>query len=200
MIGIFGGVFNPVHIGHLLLMEYIRDEFRLEKIIFVPAGKPPHKPNDELVCAQHRYNMVQLAIEKNPFFGISATELNRNGVAYTSDTLEEFQKRYPGKRLFFICGADSIINFPTWRNIGKIFDLADIVVAGRPKVKEDDFNNMVQLFENQYSARILLSNSPLVEISSTIIRERIKNNLSIRYMVPDEVYSYIRQHRLYKKV
>lgn len=197
MIGVFGGAFNPIHTGHLLLAEFIREEFKLEKIIFVPAGKPPHKQEEDLEASQHRYNMVCKAISKNPFFEVSGVEINRSGVTYTSDTLEELAALYPGKKLGFICGADSILNLTTWHNINKIFELTSLIVAGRPDTPDTEFQNMLRWFKDQYDAKILYAGTPLLEISSTQIRERMKNGLSVRYMVPDEVFSYIQLHMLY---
>lgn len=197
MIGIYGGVFNPIHIGHLLLAEFIREELELDKIVFVPAGNPPHKQVQELESAQHRYNMVQIAIGKNPFFDLTKMEISRGGMSYTSDTLEELAQSFPGRKLYFICGADSIINLPSWHNINKIFEIASLIVAGRPKIQEADFQNMIRFFKDQYCARIIQSEAPLMEVSSTQIRDRLKNGQSIRYMVPDEVLDYIQLHRLY---
>ena len=197
MIGVFGGAFNPIHNGHLLLAEYIREEFKLEKIIFVPAGKPPHKPKEELEATQHRYNMVYKAISSNPFFEISGVEINRACLTYTADTLEELAALNPGKELGFICGADSILNLTTSHNISKIFEFAALIVAGRPNTNEIEFQNMLRWFQDQYHARFLMASTPLIEISSTQIRERLNNGLSTRYMVPDEVFNYIQLHRLY---
>lgn len=197
MIGVFGGSFNPIHCGHLLLAETIREEFMLDKVLFVPSGNPPHKQQEELLNSQHRFNMVHLAISSNPFFELSNIEINRPGVTYTCDTLEQLSMLYPGKKLGFICGADSIINLTTWRNINKIFETAELIVAGRPNTPQDEFKNMIRWFEDQYDAKIHYANTPLIEISSTQIRERINNGLSIRYMVPDEVFKYIQLHNLY---
>lgn len=200
MIGVFGGAFNPIHSGHLMLAEYIRDEFRLEKVIFIPAGKPPHKPEEELLSSLHRYNMVKAAIDGNQFFECSDIELKREGITYTADTLEELSKINNGIRLCFICGADSIIQLPTWHNIGKIFKLADLIVAGRHHIDMEDFQNAVQRFRKEYGAGIFLSNAPMIEISSTEIRERISNGQSIKYMVPESVEGYIERYGLYKGV
>jgi nicotinate-nucleotide adenylyltransferase len=197
MIGVFGGAFNPIHSGHLLIAEHIREEFKLEKVIFVPAGKPPHKQEEELEASQHRYNMVCRAIGNNPFFDVSGVEINRPGITYTSDTLEELAGLHPGKKLGFICGADSILNLTTWHNINKIFELSSLIVAGRPDTQDMEFHNMLRWFKDQYDAKILLSDTPLIEISSTQVRERLKNGFSIRYMVPDEVLNYIQLHMLY---
>lgn len=197
MIGVFGGSFNPIHNGHLLLAEIIREEFGLEKVLFVPSGNPPHKQQEELADPQHRYNMVQIAIAGNPFFEVSNIEIHRSDITYTFDTLERINEAYPDKRLGFICGADSIVNLTTWRNIGRIFELADLLVAGRPNIPQDEYRNMVCMFEDRYGAKIRQANTPLIEISSTQIRERLKNGLSIRYMVPDEVFRYIQLYKLY---
>jgi len=200
LIGIFGGSFNPIHIGHLLLAEYIREEFKLNKIIFIPTGNPPHKDARELELAQHRYNMVRLAIDSNPFFDISDVELKREGISYTSDTLKEIGSKYPCEELFFICGSDSIIQFPTWHEIGKIFELSNIIVAKRPNVSEEKLNNMICEFKKKYRARIICSAAPHIEISSSEIRSKIRKGLSIRYMVPFTVAEYIKTNNLYQGV
>jgi len=199
LLGIFGGSFNPVHTGHLLLAEYIREEFNLDKIIFIPAGNPPHKNISDLEQGEHRYNMVKLAIENNPGFGVSDIELKRKGISYTFETLAEISREYPDEKLFFICGSDSIIQFPTWREIGKIFDLADIIVAGRPNVSKDQLDNIIDEFRSRYNAGIVCSTAPHIEISSSEIRNRIKKGLSIRYMVPLSVAEYINANNLYRE-
>jgi len=197
LIGVFGGSFNPVHSGHLLLAEYIREEFKLDKIVFIPAKKPPHKVDSDLATAQHRYNMVQIAISNNPFFEVSDTELNREGLSYTADTLVEMREENPDKKFFFICGADSIINLSTWHNVNEIFKFADVIAAGRAEASDIEFQNMIQWYQEQYNAKIFCSGAPLIEISSTGVRNRIKEGKSIRYMVPEMVYNYIQLHRLY---
>lgn len=197
MTGIFGGSFNPVHIGHLILAEYIRNEFKLDRIMFIPANIPPHKTEERMESAQHRFNMLNLAIESNENFIISKIELNRKGPSYTVDTLTELSRTYSGEELYFICGADSLMNFYTWRNIGEIFRLAHIIIAGRAKINDEEFSKMTESLRKQFNARILISQSPLIDISSTQIRERIQKGLSIKYLVPDKVENYIRLHRLY---
>lgn len=197
MTGIFGGSFNPVHIGHLILAEYIRNEFKLDRIMFIPANIPPHKTEERMESAQHRFNMLNLALESNENFIISKIELNRKGPSYTVDTLTELSRTYSGEELYFICGADSLMNFYTWRNIGEIFRLAHIIIAGRAKINDEEFSKMTESLRKQFNARILISQSPLIDISSTQIRERIQKGLSIKYLVPDKVENYIRLHRLY---
>ncbi len=180
------------------MAEYIREEYSLDKVIFIPTGNPPHKLDNELESAQHRYNMVKLAIDNNPHFLISDTELKRNGVSYTFDTLTELNKEYPNKKLCFICGSDSIIQFPTWRNIDTIFEIANIIVADRHNVSQLELVNMVDNYRNVYNANISFSSVPQIEISSTHIRDRIKNSISIHYMVPEAVMEYIMTNSLYQ--
>lgn len=199
MLGIFGGSFNPIHIGHLILAEFIREEFKLDKILFIPASNPPHKDASDLESGQHRYNMVKLAVTNNPFFDISDIELKRKGISYTFETLKEISREYPGEELYFICGSDSIIQFHTWREIGKIFELSNIIVAKRPNVSNEELDNMITGFREKYKARIACSAAPHIEISSSEIRNRIKKGLSIRYMVTSTVAEYIRANNLYQE-
>ncbi|UZQ86738.1 nicotinate-nucleotide adenylyltransferase [Thermoclostridium stercorarium] len=200
LLGIFGGSFNPIHSGHLILAEFIREEFKLDRIIFIPTGNPPHKKVGDLERAQYRYDMVKLAIEDNPFFDISDIELKREGFSYTSDTLKKMKEIYPDEELFFICGGDSIIQFPTWHEIGTIFELASIIVAERPNVLKEKLENMINEFREKYGARILCSSAPHIGISASEIRKRLKQGLSVRYMVPRAVYEYIEKNNLYRGV
>ena len=197
MIGVFGGSFNPIHMGHLIIAEFARDQFHLEKVLFVPAKNPPHKDSVDAQTSQHRYNMVQIAIKGNPFFEASSIELNRKGLSYTSETLHELKEIYPDKKLYFICGADSIVNLNTWHSTGSIFAYADMIVVKRPDVSEEDVKNMSRWLTDQYNAKIHFCDMPYVEISSTMIRKRIKDGLSVRYLVPEGVEQYIQLHRLY---
>lgn len=200
MLGIFGGSFNPIHTGHLLLAEYIREEFNLRKIIFIPAGNPPHKSANGMLPAKQRYEMVKLAIGKNPFFDVSDIEIKREGKSYTSDTLKDLKREYPDEELYFICGSDSIIQFPTWHEFVTIFELANIIVAGRANIAEDVLDNTISEFGEKYKARIFCSGAPHIEISSSEIRNRIRKGLSVRYMVPEAVAEYIEKNSLYQGV
>jgi nicotinate-nucleotide adenylyltransferase len=197
VIGVFGGSFNPVHIGHLIIAEFVREHFHLEKVLFVPAKNPPHKESVDNQTSQHRYNMVQIAITDNTFFDVSSIELNRDGPSYTSDTLQELKSLCPGKKLYFICGADSIVNIKTWHSIGSIFENADMIVVNRPDVNKADVKNISEWLIDRYNASIRFYDMPGIEISSTIIRKRIKDGLSVRYMVPERVLKYIQLHGLY---
>jgi len=197
VIGVFGGSFNPIHIGHLIIAEFAREQFHLEKVLFVPAKNPPHKESVDNHTSQHRYKMVQIAVKDNTFFDVSGIELNREGPSYTSDTLQELKSLYPDQKLYFICGADSIVNIKTWHSIENIFLSADMIVVNRPDVNETDVKKISEWLTDRYNASIHFCNMPDIEISSTMIRKRIKEGFSVRYMVPEEVLKYIRLHRLY---
>lgn len=187
-IGIFGGTFNPIHIGHLAIAEAIREKMDLKKVIFVPAHLPPHKSGRKLVDAKMRFKMVKEAIRGNPFFAVSNSEIRRRGKSYSVDTLRYFRKIYGGKvQLYFIIGADSLSELKKWREIKHIFKLARFVVVNRPG----------------YAVRHLPSRSvavslPGIEVSSSRIRQLIAQGRSIKYQVPETVFRIIQKCRLYK--
>ena len=198
MLGIMGGTFNPIHYGHLLMCEGIREEFNLKKIIFIPAKIPPHKDNTKIIEAQDRLCMVDLAIADNPFFVSSDIEMKREGSSYTVDTLKAYQEHLKNEdSLALIVGADSLIQFETWRDYGEIFKLAKIIVASRPDTKEDILDNFINRFKEKFDANILKFSGKAMDYSSTEIRRRVKKGLSIKYQVPPEVENYIFKNRLY---
>lgn len=187
-IGIFGGTFNPLHMGHLAIAEEIRERMHLEKIIFVPSYMPPHKSKIKLAAAKSRFKMIKEAIKGNPFFAVSNSEIKRRGKSYSVDTLRYFRKLYGHRvKLYFIIGSDSLSELKRWREIQNIFKLACFVVVNRPG----------------YPMRNLPSKSvavvlPEFGISSSQIRQRLAQGKSIRYLVPEAVAKIIRRQRLYK--
>jgi len=187
-IGILGGTFNPIHIGHLILAEESMEKLGLDKVVFVPSYIPPHKRREGIASADDRYVMVVLAVRQNPKFEVSRAEIDRAGKSYSVDTLKEFKKRY-GKNagLFFITGSDSLPELDSWKAIDEILKLSQFVVATRPGYA---------LEKLPQGARIV-SITP-VDISSSQIRKRVRGNRSIRYLVPEEVRKYIVDKRLYK--
>ena len=193
-----GGTFDPIHYGHLLMCENIREEFNLNKIIFIPAKIPPHKTDRIIICPDARLTMVELAIADNPDFELSDIEIKRNGPSYTVDTIKEFRKFYSLEELFFIVGADSLVQFHTWKNFQQIFRLCTIIVAKRPDTEEGLLNDYIRKFSNEFGARILVSQHKAMDYSSTEIRERIKKDMSIRYRTPKSVEDYIYQRNLYR--
>ena len=186
-IGILGGTFNPIHYGHLILGEQVLGQLGLDKVIFVPAFVPPHKSGRGIIPACHRLKMIELAVNRNPHFAVSDIEIKRKGKSYTVDTLREIKRVYPQAKLFFICGSDLVNEIPRWKNVGEIYKLAKFVLAKRPG------------FGKRLSGRNFLKiDVAQVDISSSLIRDLVRKNMSIRYLTPDKVIKYIKKHRLYK--
>mgnify|MGYP000521584022 CR=1 FL=1 len=198
MLGIMGGTFNPIHYGHLLMCEGIREEFNLEKIIFIPAKIPPHKDNSKIIEADDRLRMVELAIGDNPFFEASEIEMKREGSSYTVDTLRIIKEQEKNRKISLIVGADSFVQFETWRDYREIFRLAVIIVAPRPDTREDILNSYIEKFRKEFGANILKYSGKAMDYSSTEIRKRVGMGLSIKYMVPPDVERYIYKNGLYK--
>ena len=197
-VGISGGTFDPIHHGHLIVAEQIRESMGLDKIIFIPSGTPPHKDNKRITPAEHRYRMAELAIGTNPHFEISRIEVDRAGSTYTVDTLTELKALYgeqPG--LYFITGADIIPELQTWRHFERLFTLCDFIAVLRPGYKKDGFLREIENLKTSYRAKIHIVDAPLIGISSTIIREQVKGGKSIKYLVPESVENYIHEKRLY---
>ncbi len=178
------------------MAQVAREELNLDKVMFMPSGCPPHKKTDSIADKSHRSNMVKMAIEDNPFFEFSDFELRKDGTIYTVNTLEMLKEQYPEDRFFFIMGADSLLSIESWKMPEKIFTLVTVVVADRAEsfVKVIE---MINYLKNKYSAEIMFINSPLVNISSSYIRNNVKNNISIKYLVNDRVEKYIYENKLY---
>lgn len=198
-IGILGGTFNPIHNGHLIIAEDVRERFCLERVLFIPSGQPPHKPDCDVAEAEHRYRMTQLAVASNPFFETSRIETDRNGYTYTVNTLTELHEKYgEGTGLFFIIGADVVPELVTWRDFRQVFRLCEFITVGRPGFGGSDLDAGIERLEKDYGAVIHKVDTRLIEISSTGIRERCGSGKSIRYLTPDDVAEYIRAEGLYK--
>ena len=190
-IGIMGGVFDPIHIGHLFTAEEARMRLSLDKVIFVPCLQPSHKRSDLVTEIEHRLKMTYIAIEDNPFFEVSEIEVNRSGPSYTIDTIKEFRKIYGWKtEIFFITGADAFLEIDTWYKKDELLKLCKFVAATRPGY---DLNKL----HNNFKDVLQIMEIPALAISSTDVRNRIKNNLSIKYIVLDVVRKYIYENKLY---
>lgn len=190
-IGILGGSFNPVHIGHLLVAEDIIEKLRLDKVIFIPAYDPPHKK--KLLDFSRRWQMLKLAIARNPLFEISDIEKQRSGKSFTIDTLRVLKKQYPKDKLFFVMGTDQFAELSTWKEPDKLFQLAKIIVMRRPgfELKKHTKNFIAK------GRTVAFLDVIQIDIASADIRNRIKNNFSVRYMLPEPVLHYIIRNRLY---
>jgi len=193
-IGIFGGTFDPIHIGHLIIASEICEKLELDEIRFVVAPRPPHK-NGIIASDEDRVAMVQLAIEQDHRFLIDLREFERPGRSYTVDTIRSFHEEFPDEELIFIMGEDALIDFPNWNNPDVIVDLATIAVASRPKIELD----LSSLFERLPSARnrVIEVKTPEIAISSTLIRDRLARGEMIRYLVPAAVETAIYDRSLY---
>jgi nicotinate-nucleotide adenylyltransferase len=191
--GIFGGTFNPPHIAHSIIAEDIREQFTLDKIIFIPSGVPPLKDEQITISAKHRLNMAHLAFAHNDKFEVSDIEINNSsGKSYTVDTLLKLKENYKKDevKLYLIIGVDNLIDFPKWKNPEKLFLLSEVVVVNRP------FYN-IQEVNSEFSSRVTFAKVPSLEISSVMIRNLVKNKKSIRYYVHPEVEKYISENKLY---
>jgi len=198
-IGISGGTFDPVHYGHLITAQEIRERLELDKVLFIPVGLPPHKKNQRVTEPEHRYNMVLEAIRSNPFFEASRIEIDRQGYTYTIDTLLSLKAVYgDDTRLFFIIGADVVPELVTWKRFEEVFKLCDFVAVNRPGSQREDFFESVRYLKERYSAIIHTIMLPLIEISATDIRDRVRNGRSIKYLVPECVEKYIYENGLYR--
>ncbi|MGA7722577.1 MAG: nicotinate-nucleotide adenylyltransferase [Ignavibacteriaceae bacterium] len=189
-VGIFGGTFDPIHIGHLIAAQAVKEIRNLEKIIFIPALISPHKAECENKISRHRFNMVELAIKDIPYFLCSDTELKRDSISYTIDTLRELKNKYYEMEL--IIGYDNIFNFNTWKEPDLIIEITRLVVLKRSTTVEP-------IIVDKYYHSATFVDTPTIEISSSDIRHRVANNLSIDFLVHPKVKEYIYKHKLYKK-
>lgn len=190
-IGIFGGTFDPIHNGHLTIAQTALNELPIDKVLFVPAGSPPHKVDQHISAAPARVALVKLAIAGNPAFDISEIEIQRRGPSYTVDTVNELASMYPSPaKLFLIIGADNLVHFEKWRSPEEI--LAKATLAVYPRYGYEISRVAPRLLE-----RAVILNAPRMEFSSSHIRELLRAGKSIRYLVPDAVEKAISKERYY---
>lgn len=190
--GIFGGTFNPVHAGHLINLEFVRDQLQLDRILLIPAKEPVHKTINDSITPSQRLDMLKLAIEGNPYFEASSLEITRSEPSYTLYTINDMKEIYPEDEFFLIIGSDSFNELDTWKSYAEILKIVNIAVMkrpGDPELRKD----LVAL-----SFNVIIIENPEIEISSTMIRERVKLGKSIRYLVPEPVINYIDSRGLYK--
>lgn len=189
--GIFGGTFNPPHIAHSIVADDVREQMYLDKIIFIPSGNPPLK--DNAISSEHRFNMAKLAFEDDKNFEVSDIEMNTAGRSYTVDTLIKLKEKYKNDfvKLYLILGIDSLAQFDKWKDPNKLFLLSEVVVVNRP-------DHLVQDVSSDFSNKVKYLSIPMLEISSSLIREYIDNNKSIKYLVHPKVEEYIKKNDLYK--
>lgn len=197
-IGIYGGTFDPIHMGHLIVAEMARQECGLEKVLFIPAASPPHKNNKYVSPSNYRFHMTRLAVESNPYFEVSDIEIKRQGISYTVDTLKDLRKIYPKEYEFWmVIGGDSLVEMDTWRDVKNIVKLCNFAVYMRPHASVDRCMAQAEKIREQGNSRVEFVQAPMIEISSTDIRSRLARGKSIRYMVPDVVRDYIMDQELF---
>jgi len=188
-IGILGGSFNPVHIGHLLLAQYALEALKLDKLFFIPACLSPLKRNKRLISGHHRLAMLKIATRANKKFLVSDSEIKRGGKSYTVETLRQFKQRFKHSRLFFITGSDSLLQLNKWRDLDKILKLATFVVAIRPGFEKN---------KSGLKLNFKYIDMPRIDISSSRIRARLKSGKAVGYEMPAAVSAYIKNKGLYR--
>jgi nicotinate-nucleotide adenylyltransferase len=194
-LGLFGGTFDPIHLGHLILAEQCREACRLDRVWFVVAGTPPHKPGDR-TAVTHRLEMVRIAIAGHASFAVSEIETTRPGPHYSVETLESVRRDRPGDDLFFLIGADSLADLPMWREPAKIAQLATIVVVNRPGLEEVDPASLPDFGPGSHP--LMAVTIPPIGVASSDLRRRLAECRTIRYMVPRAVEAYIEAQGLYR--
>jgi nicotinate-nucleotide adenylyltransferase len=198
-IGVLGGTFDPVHIGHMVIAEAARQEIGLSRVIFVTAGEPWLKGHRTIAAGEHRLAMAELAIAENPSFSTASIDLDRPGPSYTVDTLNDLKSELGADaELYFIMGMDALAGFPEWKEPERIISICRLVAARRPGCLDIDLKQLERDLPG-ISKRISILNNPLSDISSSAIRERVASGLSITGLVPAAVERYIMEKGLYNK-
>ena len=207
-IGLFGGTFNPIHLGHLRGAEEIREAFGLQEVIFIPAALPPHKVTEGIIQAHHRLEMVKRAIRKNSRFFASDVELKRPGKSYSIDTIRYFREKFEDC-LYFILGRDAFVEIETWKDFRNLFTLCNFIVMVRPGLMQASPlpGALASAFRYDQGASgwvhgsgnmVFIKEINFLDISSTKVRELVEKGRSIKYLVPPEVEAYIEKHGLYR--
>ena len=186
-LGIFGGTFDPPHLGHLILAQCAYEKLKLDKVIFIPAGIQPHKQDKKITSASDRLAMLRLAVCNDPKFEISTLEIDSSDVSYSYKTVQQLRVIYPENELYFLIGGDNISDIDTWMKPEEIFKIAKVAAAKRPDTKTG----------GRFEKEIMIFDMPQIGISSTDIREMVKTGQAIKYLVPDSVENYIMKNKLY---
>lgn len=197
-VGIMGGTFDPVHNGHLIIAEMALENFELDEILFVPSGIPWLKDVSKVLNKKTRVSLTGIAIEDNPNFALSTIEIDREGNSYSYETVEELKKSNPDTDYYFIMGADSLFDVEIWKNPEILMKNCTLLVAVRDDYDQQQMRDRVSYLVHKYQAKIELLATPRVDISSTMIRERIAAGKCVRYMLPDPVIEYIKKMQLYQ--
>jgi len=196
-IGVLGGTFDPIHSGHIVVAEETRARLNLAEVLFVPAAQPWLKEGSPILAAEHRVQMVRLAIADEPYFKLSTVEIDRDGPSYTVDTIAEMQAELgTGDELLLILGWDNLVQLPQWREPSRLINVCRLVAVPRPGYLLPDLNSLEAIIP-ELSRKLIVLDKPEVDISATEIRNRVARGLSIRHLVPEPVDEYIKKHKLY---
>lgn len=196
-IGLLGGTFDPVHVGHLIIAEEVRLKLALDEVLFIPTGQPWLKSGRSVAPGEHRLEMLKLAINSNPHFKVSTVELERPGASYSVDTVSALKDELGAEvELYFIVGFDALAELPIWKEPSRLLDLCQVVGVRRPGYDELDWGSLEQAIPG-VSSHVTVVDVPQIDISSTQIRERVAKGLSIHHLVPEAVEGYISKNRLY---
>lgn len=197
-IGIMGGTFDPPHFGHFVIAQTAFEALGLGKVLFIPTGKIVYKDTCGEADGRHRFNMLKSVIDSNPDFELSDTELKRSGTSYTADTLTRLKEgEYKDAELYFLVGADSLDYMDKWYRPEVIFSLCTVAVAERRGFSSDEVENKIKLLNEKFGAKIIRLSMPMIDVSSTMLREMAGEGRSIRYLTHDSVIEYINKHNLY---
>ncbi|MDQ3330771.1 MAG: nicotinate-nucleotide adenylyltransferase [Planctomycetota bacterium] len=199
-LGLYGGTFDPVHFGHLLLAERCREELELDEVRFIPAGDPPHKDRDDLSSGIARAEMLEFATAGNPRLVVDRRELKRPGRSFTVETLTEVRHEFPVAELYFLMGADSLADLPQWREPERISQLARIVAVNRGDRPLPDVATLNLTLGEAIASRVTFVSMPGIDLSSTELRGRVAAGKGLRYTMPPAVEAYIRDRMLYQEV
>ncbi len=196
-IGVLGGTFDPIHIGHLVVADEVTARLGLAEVLFVPAGQPWLKAKIRISAAKHRVQMVRLAIAGKPYFKLSTMEIERSGPTYTVDTIKKLSEKLgTGDELFFILGWENLEDLPRWHQPELLISMCRLVAVPRVGCPVPDLGSLEEVIPG-VSQRVILLDKPEIDISASVIRERVSQGLSIEHLVPEPVEKYIRQNKLY---
>ncbi len=200
-IAIMGGTFDPIHNGHLVTAEAVRHRFKVDRVVFIPTGRPAHKTDKQVTHNEHRYLMTVLATMRNENFDVSRIEIDRPGITYTIDTIEALKKICrPDVRLYFITGADAIHQIMSWKEPERLLTLCDFVAVTRPGYRKNQMFEEIGEIREKFASRIHYMEVPALAISSSDIRERARKGEPIKYLLPQEVEDYIHKFKLYQNM
>lgn len=199
-VGILGGTFDPVHIAHLYIAQAAKDYLGLDKVVFMPALNPPHKDFSNITTFEKRYEMTRIGIEDNPYFFISDLEGEfKDRKSYTIDTLKYLKEKHPRDELFFIIGLDSLYQLHTWHRIGEIHRYASFVCLTRPYLADESVESKLRSLKEKYHTDIVFLPTIKIDVSSTVIRQAIREGHTVQYLLPRKVMEYIYANNLYRE-